>query len=287
MRRDRSRNVANPNAHEFVLYEEAERLSGGGPLPVDLAKVCSALEVRVRRSKIGRARALLIDAEGTPQVLLAEKEPFVGYSVRERFLVAHELAHLILYRMGVPRPVSRHEYWKYEHVCDCFSRRLLLPEKAVKGLIDSTPRTGVQILNLSCRLARVAQAPWPAGAHRISDREPDVAFFRITADIGGRLRVTVSTLPNKKEIHRRFAPSDAIAVALGKLPIRSSAVELDLAALRGFGSICNVWGAAALRVSAHETRLAIISRDTEQDAVTEVRHVVSESAMWPLACPGT
>ena len=48
---------------------------------------------------------------------------------RERFAVAHELAHAIVDDQLRLRPLRRSQYWALEGVCDDFAGRLLIPEK--------------------------------------------------------------------------------------------------------------------------------------------------------------
>ena len=72
-----------------------------------------------------KRRGILCYSEGQ-WVVRVQGDPAM-LSPRERFTVAHELAHLMLIIQGAPDPISQHEYWILESVCDRIARLLLVP----------------------------------------------------------------------------------------------------------------------------------------------------------------
>jgi len=228
---------------------------------------------------------VLLGTESRPEIVLALREvPTETYTAFERFLIAHELGHLILIRTGVDGPVGTAEYWKLEDLCDCFSRWLLMPERIVRAMLQDRPSTGTELLEISSRLALVAQVSWPTAAYRISDADPSLTFLRVGRVSDGRFKVSVSTLPKKREIGRRLAILDPLSEVLGGLRAHAGPAELDPQLLRSFPGLRGIVAAAAVRAGQNEVRLAII-----RDWALATSEIAAEQAMLqgrpPIACP--
>ena len=87
-------------------------------------------------------------------------------SARERFTVAHELAHAIIDDRLRLRPVRNSQYWALEAICHDFANRLLIPEH-----VASEVRAGLSgassVLSRIERLASLTETSLPASAHRL------------------------------------------------------------------------------------------------------------------------
>src|SRR5580693_1601948 len=131
--------IAEFERYETRLYEFASRLVGSARCPIALRPICRDMGVHsIRRDKLSEAKSILVDASVKPVIILSTPSdaPTIGtapFTPLERFLIAHELGHLVLRQFGAKNPAGRSEYWKAEKVCDTFARRLLIPDHAIRG----------------------------------------------------------------------------------------------------------------------------------------------------------
>src|SRR5262245_51088561 len=109
-----------------ALTEVAKRLVTDQLLPLDVTAVCRALSIRVTYGLLpGKARAGVVKGLHGSEIRLAER---AGTDAWQRFLIAHELGHIILERECAPPPMGQGEYWRHEELCDSFAALLLVPD---------------------------------------------------------------------------------------------------------------------------------------------------------------
>ncbi len=120
------------------------------------------------------------------------------FSPTERFVIAHELGHLILLRNSGGRPADKSEYWQLEQVCNDFARRLLISDDVVLERILDRKGSAESYLSMCAELSSDARAPWAAAAHRISDIKAEVGFFRFDPEECG-FKIGVTTVPNSDQ----------------------------------------------------------------------------------------
>jgi hypothetical protein len=257
--------------YRAILYEAAERVSGAKALPVSVREVCAYFGVPIRRSEATR-KAALIHPETAPEILLPKSPstilprswPTLPYNLNgndsercreawDRYLVAHELGHLLLFRAGVGRPFGRGEYYLHEELCDSFARWLLLPEHLAQELTRPLPCNWTQAteaLEISFRVVAKMESrafvPWILAAFRASDCSPSFGFLLLT-QAESQYRVRITTLPNKRAIGTRIPLRSRLGQELRLLrhgDIRPLAPEL----LIEFPSLANVTAVAAERV---------------------------------------
>jgi len=177
---------------------------------------------------------------------------------RERFLVAHELGHLILYKEHNAKPLGKSEYWKHEQLCDSFAQWLLIPAYIAHDAATNGDSSAGARLNATCELERNARVPWEVSASSISALDQHVAFFKIADIDQSHLRVRFSTLPNKKAIHQKMERTSLIGKSLLAICPRSSIQDLDSAIIREV-----LWSdansCAAVRPDKWEFRVAAVS----------------------------
>lgn len=201
-----------PENYVFLM-NAAEKLASRRAIPLSIAELCDELGVKIERAATGRARALLVDAKKGPRILLQNRDRAdEGYTAWERFLIAHELGHLVLHHKGVPKPKKPGEYWEVEVLCDAFARRLLAPESRFGSLGRSAENTAVQRLNLARYIERTAQITWAAAAMRVSDWHPSAIFFHLRREDDGSLKVAFSS--TRKEMGRKISTDAPLAKAL-------------------------------------------------------------------------
>jgi hypothetical protein len=123
-------------------------------------------------------------------------EGYGPLTASERFVVAHEVAHLLLHRHGALRPATKGEYWQTEFLCDDFARRLLIGDQAVRMTIPSGAPNATTLIDISTKLANSARVPWSVAAHRLADHLQSVGFLRLEACVDGH-KVVKSTQRNE------------------------------------------------------------------------------------------
>lgn len=244
--------------YEGALMEAAPILSASSSIPVNVSQLCKCLGVEIRRAKTGRAHALLVDWKLAPKIFLPFQEAHKAeYTAWERFLIAHELGHLVLNRANVPNPDGAGEYWQLESLCDSFARRLLIPDLIFRPLYKRLEKTPIQALNFSRYIERTAMVTWPAAALRLADWNPDIFLLRCLVDTTERSgRVNFSTLPNRRE-QGRMLTKGALAAFSGipiQKPVSASPPELG----SWIPSIKSARLAALARISASEIRVAAV-----------------------------
>jgi Zn-dependent peptidase ImmA (M78 family) len=166
--------------------------------PFNLGRLCSQLGVSlIYKEGISRFNAYIANS-GRNWETAAVFLPTEGFgSSYERFCIAHELGHLLLFRELDARPEGGSDYWRFEELCDEFARKLLVPEDVVKDHLCC--RDPISALKSSLMLARVSKVPWIHAARRISEFQSGVYFLRLTVAPSKRIKVLASSFPNQKE----------------------------------------------------------------------------------------
>ncbi len=117
------------------------------PVPVDalirqyeVLVEFGALDTRRDRcypGAVARSKAI-VEAEfvlsDRPKIRLYRRDFNAPLSCRERFSLAHELCHFLIWKKSGELPVPSN-YWKHERVCNAFASKLLVPEWVVNELI--------------------------------------------------------------------------------------------------------------------------------------------------------
>lgn len=202
-----------------LLLQAAELINVQVKLPVALPPICQAFGVKVERSNTGSARALLLNARTKPRIVLNTRYAVnTALSPWERFLIAHELGHLLLHRYGITRPQTPSQYWQTEALCDAFARALLVPERlAVLPLCEEGAERVLEYFRIANDLRNIAHVDWATAVSRIADWDSRALFLRLQKDHEGRYVVRFTTLPKRQELGRK---PDAAATFFEKLDLR-------------------------------------------------------------------
>lgn len=250
-----------PKAYEVALRQATDCLTGKEPFPVDVLHICDRLGVTLERSdEIPARRARIVYSNGKPSILLGPGRfsESIELTDWERFLVSHELGHLILYKDYNAKPLGESEYWKHEQLCDSFAQWWLIPAHKACEAATNSGHSAIARLNASCKLERDAGVPWPVAASAISTVDHDVAFFKVADLDRSHLRVRFSTLSNKKGIHRKVDRTSSAGKSLLAVRSQTSTQEVDSAIIREI-----LWteaqSCAAVRTGDFEIRVAAIT----------------------------
>lgn len=254
--------------YRCALADNALGIFGHSPnLPVCFERICALLKVEIVYSdKVPENKAYLQKENERDEIAKVLLPPSGAGSPYERFCIAHELAHLLLWRIYRAVPHGSSEYWQFEDICDEFARSLLMPEVEVRHWLAAEPRHATTLLKASYRLANLAKAPWAQSAYRISEIEHRASFFRIKPQVDGRLRILVSTLPSRKE-RGRFVSSgtsfyEAMVALLREPPGRLTkdnirAISPDLMASSNVPSFADCRECVAVKGPHEDVRLAM------------------------------
>jgi hypothetical protein len=189
--------------YRLGLHKAALELSGSLPLWVRLPPICHKLGIHsVERVALSKARAVVVDMATSPTISLNSTAIGAGkgkaaLTPSERFVVSHELAHVLLYRSGARKPCTPSEYWQMELLCDDFARRLLISDQAISDTHLRRRSSAIDLLEVSSSLAVAARTPWAVAAHRIADLVEGAIFFRIEPFPAG-FRIVISTRANEE-----------------------------------------------------------------------------------------
>jgi uncharacterized protein DUF955 len=252
--------------YEATLRQAADWLVAGGEFPIDVLRVCAKLGVAVGRSAtVPERKAKIVSSDSGARILLgpgrlADTLELTGW---DRFLIAHELGHLILYKEHNAKPLGESEYWKHERLCDSFAHWLLIPAcKAHEAAAVREPTASAR-LAASCGLERSGRVPWPVAASAISEVDENVVFFKVADLDKPHLRVRFSTLSNKKGIHTKVDRASPAGKALLAIPLRNPIQEVNCSFIRDL-----LWSkaqsCAAVRFGDPEIRVAVTCLSTPQ-----------------------
>ncbi len=125
-----------------------ERAGQQGP-PVDLYAIAAQLQAKVEVAEIS-GRGMLLDMERERLIFVQKgSSPAV-----QRFSIAHECAHIVFRnaiqsRVRDPDLVNRVHEWgaspEQERLCDLLASELLMPERFVRQVLETSPERGLQL----------------------------------------------------------------------------------------------------------------------------------------------
>jgi uncharacterized protein DUF955 len=106
-------------------------------------------------------------------------------SGRDRFTIAHELGHLVLFRIGVAGPRTRSDYWRLEEACNWFAGLLLISDFELEGIFPSgKATTATELLIKTKQLAKTLVISFEACARRVTEWVVGSALVRVRVPSG-------------------------------------------------------------------------------------------------------
>lgn len=168
-----------------ILDHACLEINPSGEWPVDMNKVLSRLGIQlyytIDTNRRGKAYLQLGDKPIIYLVQDQSKEPCLG--VQERFSIAHELAHWVLWcRLGI-LPSSTSDYWQQEKLCNEFAARILVSPNSLEKFVEGSLENKVNPVYLPDRVARVAGVSWGVAARSISELPSiDAVYIKIVVD---------------------------------------------------------------------------------------------------------
>lgn len=249
------------------LQEAARKLVPSSP-SFDIEALCNRLNVKIRKTPTDdyRNATLVLTPSGYEIRVPHTAKTNSKLSSFQRFLLAHELGHLLLEQKFSSMPMTSSDYWQYEDLCDYFARAVLLPEAYIKMKIDKTPTNPKDRLGLTNFIALDAHVPWPAVAHRMVEFDSQFALFRIKVLPAlldkPKIVIDVSTLKDKALQNCEFSDDNELGRLLYQMEKKSfllfTRVVFEHPTItKKFPSFSDVQRGGAYKPSQEEVRLII------------------------------
>ncbi|MCF7810968.1 ImmA/IrrE family metallo-endopeptidase [bacterium] len=168
---------------EIVQIAESYSVEAG--FPVDLKLVRKKIGLSARFSNDIKERALLVRKKDRREEILINRNLGIEPSKRGfiRYIIAHEIGHMVLLRSGIEHHFINSEYWAHEYLCDSFAGKLLIPDEQFSIIYNKSDNSAIQRLSQTKRLALSARVNWATAAYRISCFDPATVFLEIKSDI--------------------------------------------------------------------------------------------------------
>ncbi len=247
-----------------TLFESVPKLTQGSRFPVRLRPICRQLSVHgIRREKLQGSKSLLIDARVKPIIIINSSRtvapaPNNSFTSWERFLIAHELGHLVLQQHGAKNPSGPSEYWKLEQICDAFARRLLIPDEFVTRISEEAGKSAIERLRATFLVAKQCTVPWSAAALRLTEEHEGAVFFQLVPVSTGGFKVLVSTYPNRRGLGQHIKPGTNLHGTLSRQILAAKVPqEVEGRQLSGIAGIKDIQLAVAYP-SSGGLRLAVV-----------------------------
>ena len=233
-----------------------------------------------RRPTVPAMRAFLeVDLVDPKQAVILIPLKKVG--AFERFCVAHELAHYLVYLGFKISPEGKAEYWQHEGLCDDFARHLLMPEAAMKE-INLFAGSGLKVCD---SLARDAWVPWTQAGIRITGMDRRFIFSRVRRVGRSGFEVFATSRGDGRGRGRPIEEGSPFGKALSALEGKCSAEpenlpeEAALDALKALSFDGRMHPAVQIRYAGDEFRVCIQpgSGDTEGHRDSDAREYPVEN----------
>jgi IrrE N-terminal-like domain len=192
-----------------TLSKTLLQLNPHGNWPVNPHGILSRLGIGLRyeEKKVRAESHLLL---GTPPtIIIYRRNSNLLLSTKERFSIAHELAHWIVWRRFGFLPSSE-TYWDHETLCNEFAAQLLVPPPALQRFLEKQYSEQIDPIYFPRKVAGLAAVSWEVAAKSITkDSSAESAYLRLErispigslnrwslARPGDRFRVNCSTVTN-------------------------------------------------------------------------------------------
>lgn len=235
-------------------------------IPIDIGSICGRLSAEVVDVPES-SRPTIERGDHGVRIRLPRKDSQHGYNSRERFVIAHEIAHLLLVRSRFSLPHGVGDYWRYETICNHFAGQLLLPDTELRAYLKKLPNVScVSLLRSLPDLARIARIMWETAAYRVAEISGIFDFFVINAlrfKPDPLFLVRVSTIPRRTARGAHIEASSSLAAFLASIrragvPYRIPAnVLTDRLVLEKFQFLSSVNEAVVVRVSSTDFHVAL------------------------------
>jgi len=195
-----------------TLRKVLRQLNPSGDWPVNLHRILSRLGIRLRIEEKDKTRTPLyspsyLQLDDPPTIIIYRQIQESVLSARERFSIAHEIAHWVIWRRFGSLPSSGTEYWWHETVCNEFAAGLLVPMAGLKHFLEKQYSENVNPAYFPDKVKKSAAVSWEVAAKSITALPAaDSAYLRLVKlaksekpklQLQSTFKVNCSTLTNK------------------------------------------------------------------------------------------
>jgi Zn-dependent peptidase ImmA (M78 family) len=161
-----------------TLNKALLQLNPDGTWPVNLNGIVSRLGIGLRYEKQKVKTSSYLQLEDVPTIIIYRQNLSLLLSARERFSIAHELAHWIVWRRFGFLPSSE-TYWEHETICNEFAAGLLVPPHALKRFLEKQYGENVDPVYFPDKVKLSAAVSWDVAAKSITaTHSADSAYLR-------------------------------------------------------------------------------------------------------------
>ena len=148
--------------------------------PVNVHAILSRLGIELSFTNAPDKRVSYLEVEGRPKITICRKASALFLFPRERFSIAHELAHWVIWRRFGSLPGSESEYWFHETLCNEFAAGLLVPEPALSRFLETQEHAQTHPVYYPSRIVNLAAVSWDVAAKSIAAfPSSDSAYIRL------------------------------------------------------------------------------------------------------------
>lgn len=193
-----------------TLRRALRQLNPSSDWPVNLHKVLSRLGIRLRfeeKDETPLYSPSYLKLEDPPTIIIYRQKQEAVLSARERFSIAHEIAHWVIWRRFGSLPSSGTEYWWHETVCNEFAAGLLVPVASLQHFLEKQYIEHVNPAYFPAKVSKSAAVSWEVAAKSIAALpSADSAYLRLvkleksegaSTHLQSTFKVNCSTLTNK------------------------------------------------------------------------------------------
>lgn len=161
------------------LLTYARHVASNAPLyqPIDVEEIAARESLPIIRCRSDLKVPALLEASPKGDLVIKlnlSSNTGVTLTPRERFTVAHELAHGLLVRRFAWNPLSGEEHRSCESLCNQFAANLLVPDILLKKL---QMRSAADVVTTTLRISRIYNVSHEVFARRITSMYDNVAML--------------------------------------------------------------------------------------------------------------
>ena len=163
-----------------LLERALSELNPANEWPVNLDRILArlGLEVTVREEPT-KPKAAYLQLGEKPSIVI-QRSGLNTHLPSERFSIAHELAHWVIWRRFRCLPSSHNEYWRHEALANEFAARLLVAPSRLDGFLAEQRAKQVHPIDFPSRMAAEAAVSWKVAARVLSaTNSADSAYLRL------------------------------------------------------------------------------------------------------------
>jgi uncharacterized protein DUF955 len=181
-----------------ALARSQVELNPSGDWPVRIAQIASLLGIALHFRAAHAQEVADLEIGEHPVITIYRRSNHQRtLDGNERFSVAHELGHWILWRRARAVPGRASEYWLHEALCNEFAAELLVPRVRLQKTVEKLRQQNVRSIFFPATVARAANVSWSVAARAITSLYPTLGYLRLVSDSTRRLFVSTSSISRR------------------------------------------------------------------------------------------